>query len=61
MEYKALTGLSWGQLTRLNIMVLGEIGSLTKPGAKKPPAVGLFDSVVMEAYSLIIAVLGEEK
>jgi hypothetical protein len=47
LEYKALTGLSWGQLTRLNIMVLGEIGSLTKPGAKKPPAVGFSQSVVM--------------
>jgi hypothetical protein len=47
LEYKALTGLSWGQLTRLNIMVLGEIGSLAKPGAKKPPAIGLFRSVVM--------------
>jgi len=28
-------------------MVLAEIGSLTKPGAKKPPAAGLFHSVVM--------------
>jgi DDE superfamily endonuclease len=47
LEYKALTGLSGGQLTRLSIMVLAEIGSLTKPGAKKPPAAGLFHSVVM--------------
>ncbi len=47
MEYQALTGLSWGQLTRLSIMVLAEIGSLTKADAKKPPAVGLFHSVAM--------------
>ncbi len=47
MEYQALTGLTWGQLTRLSIMVLGEIGSLARPDAKKPPAVGLFDSVAM--------------
>ncbi len=47
MEYKALTGLSWGQLTRLHVMVLAEIGSLAGPGAKKPLAVGLFHSVVM--------------
>ena len=63
MEYKALTGLSWGQLTRLSIMVLGEIGSLAKPGAKKPPAVGLFDSVVMVVAlmrrNLVQAVAGE--
>ena len=47
MEYKALTGLSWGQLTRLHVMVYAEVGSLTKAGAKKPPAVNLFHSVVM--------------
>ena len=47
MEYKALTGLSWEQLARLSIMVTAEIGSLTRPGAKKPPAVNLFHSVVM--------------
>lgn len=47
MEYKALTGLSWGQLARLGITVAAEIGSLSKPGAKRPPAVGLFHSVVM--------------
>jgi len=47
LEYKALTGLSWGQLTRLHIMVYAEVGSLTKAGAKKPPAVNLFHSVVM--------------
>jgi len=47
LEYKALTGLSWGQLTRLHIMVLAEIGSLVKQGAKKPPAVDLFHSVAM--------------
>ena len=47
MEYKALTGLTWGQLTRLSILVLVEISSLVKPGAKKPPAVKLVDSVAM--------------
>jgi hypothetical protein len=47
LEYKALTGLSRGQLTELSIMVLGEIGSLTRPDAKKPPSVGLAHSVVM--------------
>jgi hypothetical protein len=47
LEYKALTGLSWGQLTRLSIMVTAEIGSLARPGAKKPPAIGLFHSIVM--------------
>jgi DDE superfamily endonuclease len=47
LEYKALTGLSWGQLTRLHIIVLAEIGSLASPGAKKPLAVGLFHSVAM--------------
>jgi DDE superfamily endonuclease len=47
LEYKALTGLSWGQLARLRIMVATEIGSLTRPGAKKPPVVDLFHSVIM--------------
>lgn len=47
LEYYDLTGLTWGQLTRLSIMVAAEIGSITKPGAKKPPAVDLFRSVVL--------------
>jgi hypothetical protein len=47
LEYKALTGLSQGQLTTLNIMVLGVIGSLARPAAKKPPVVGLSHSVIM--------------
>ena len=47
MEYKALTGLNWGQLTRLSILVLSEIGSLTSPDAKKPPAVNLMNPVAM--------------
>ena len=47
MEYYDLTGLTWGQLTRLSIIVTAEIGSITKPGAKKPPAVNLFRSVVL--------------
>ena len=63
MEYKARTGLSWGQLTGLTILVLEEIGSLTRPGAKKPPAVGLFDSVAMVVAlmrrNLVQAVAGE--
>ena len=49
MEYKAATGLSWGQLTRLSILVAAEIGSLAKPRAKKRPVVGLFESVAMVA------------
>lgn len=47
MEYKVLTGLTWGQMTRLSILVAAEIGSLTRPGAKKPPAVGFMDSIAM--------------
>lgn len=47
MEYYALTGLRTGQLHALAMLALKEIGSLVKPGAKKPPAVGLFDSLVM--------------
>jgi len=47
LDYYALTGLRLGQLHKLALLVIQEIGSLVKPGAKKPPAVGLFDSVVM--------------
>ena len=47
MEYYALTGLTTGQLHKLGLLVMQEIGSLVKAGAKKPPAVGLLDSVVM--------------
>lgn len=47
MEYKALTGLSWGQLICLSALVLKEIGSLASGNAKKPPAVNLRDSVAM--------------
>ena len=47
MEYYPLTGLTTGQLRKLSLLVMLEIGSLVKAGAKKPPAVGLFDSVVM--------------
>ena len=47
MEYYDLTGLTWGQLTRLSIMVTAEIGSIAKPGAKKLLAVDLFRSVVL--------------
>ena len=45
MEYYALTGLTTGQLHKLGLLVMQEIGSLVK--AAKPPAVGLLDSVVM--------------
>jgi len=51
-----LTGLTWGQLTMLSIMVTAEISSITKPDAKKPPAVDLFHSVILEGYSFIITV-----
>ena len=47
MEYYALTGLTTGQLHKLGLLVMQEIGSLVKADAKKPPAVGLLDSVVM--------------
>jgi hypothetical protein len=47
LEYYDLTGLTWGQLTRLSIMVTAEISSITKPDAKKPPAVDLFHSVIL--------------
>ena len=47
MEYYALTGLTTGQLHKLSLLVMQGIGSLVKAGAKKPPAVGLLDSVVM--------------
>lgn len=48
MDYYSLTGLSWGQLTRLSIMVLAELdGTFVKPGAKKPPKVSPFNSLVM--------------
>ena len=30
MEYYDLTGLTWGQLTRLSIMVVAEIDSIAK-------------------------------
>jgi hypothetical protein len=47
LDYYALTGLRTGQLHKLTLLIIQEIGSLVRPGAKKPPAVGLFDSVVM--------------
>ena len=47
MEYYALTGLTTGQLHKLSLLVMQEIGSLVKAGAKKPPVAGLLDSVVM--------------
>ena len=47
LEYYDLTGLTTGQLHKLSLLVMQEIGSLVKAGAKKPPAAGLLDSVVM--------------
>jgi DDE superfamily endonuclease len=47
LEYKALTGLTFGQLNMLALLAAREIGSVVRPGATKPPAVGLFHSVVM--------------
>ena len=47
LEYYALTGLTTGQLHKLSLLVMQEIGSLVKAGAKKPPVAGLLDSVVM--------------
>jgi hypothetical protein len=41
------TGLTVGQLAMLTLLAYREIGSLVKPGAKKPPAVGLRDSIAM--------------
>ena len=46
LEYYALTGLTTGQLHKLSLLVMQEIGSLVK-AARKPPAAGLLDSVVM--------------
>ena len=40
LEYYALTGLTTGQLHKLSLLVMQEIGSLVKAGAKKPPTVG---------------------
>ena len=34
MEYYALTGLTTGQLHKLGLLVMHEIGSLVKAGAK---------------------------
>lgn len=47
MDYYSLTGLTVGQLTALALLVHKEIGSLAKPNAKKPPVVGLRDSIAM--------------
>lgn len=47
MDYNYLTGLTIGQLEVLAVLVGKEIGSLVKPGAKKPPAAGMLKSVAM--------------
>jgi len=47
LDYNYLTGLTIGQLEVLAVLVGKEIGSLVKPGAKKPPAVGMLKSVAM--------------
>jgi hypothetical protein len=46
LEYKALTGLSAGQLNMLSLLVGKEIGTIVRPGGK-PAVIGLFRSVVM--------------
>jgi hypothetical protein len=47
LDCYSLTGLTAGQLTALTLLVHKEIGSLAKPNAKKPPAVGLRDSIAI--------------
>lgn len=47
MDYYPTTGLTFGQLAALTLLVHRDIGSLTRPEAKKPPAVGLLDSIAM--------------
>ena len=47
MDYNYLTGLTIGQLEVLAVLVGKEIGSLVKPGAKKPPVAGMLKSVAM--------------
>jgi hypothetical protein len=47
LDYYSLTGLTTGQLAMLTLLVGKEIGSLTRPDAKKPPVVGLLDSIAM--------------
>jgi DDE superfamily endonuclease len=47
LDYKSLTGMTKGQIAMLALLVYKEIGSLTKPGAKKPAAVGLLESIVI--------------
>jgi hypothetical protein len=46
LRYKALTGLTDGQLRMLALLVGKKIGAVARPGGK-PPVIGLFDSVVM--------------
>jgi len=48
---QALTGLSWGQLTRLSILVYAEIRSLTRENAKEAARGGLLDSVAMGGHA----------
>jgi hypothetical protein len=47
LDCYSTTGLSVGQLAMLTLLAYREIGSLVKPGAKKPPVVGLRDSIAM--------------
>jgi DDE superfamily endonuclease len=46
LEYKALTGLTAGQLNTLALLIARDTGPVVKPGGK-PPVIGLFHSVVM--------------
>lgn len=47
MDTKSLTGLAEGQLAMLVVLVRKEIGTLTRPGARKPPVLGFRKSVMM--------------
>ena len=47
MDYYSRTGLTAGQLAMLTLLAGTEIGSLTRPDAKKLPVVGLLDSIAM--------------
>jgi hypothetical protein len=53
LRYKALTGLTDGQLRMLALLVGKKIGAVARPGGK-PPVIGLFDSAVM----VVVADLG---
>jgi hypothetical protein len=47
LDTKSLTGLAEGQLAVLVLLVRQELGSLTRPDAKKPPVLGFRNSIMM--------------